>query len=263
MDAHLLSLKYGLIKDLFARRRISFFHRGTRETGDDVTLELPLDVRIEPYTMFITAGGLWSMGAFSYSQSSLPPETETGRYCSIANAVTAFNSEHPVHWVSQSPFSYDPDAAPIFRQALEDFPEGARYRPHGYDDRRHAPLHIGHDVWIGQHVQLKKGIRIGNGSVIAAGAVVTGDVEPYSIMGGVPARLIRPRFDAATVERLERVQWWQYNFTDFYDLDPAHVERFLDGLEERAASGAVRKYAPGGVTLHTIKNWLERNARRG
>lgn len=262
MAAHLLSLDFSLLKDFFARRRIFFFWRGAPGREDDAVVELPLTVRIEPYTMFITGGALWSMGAFSYSQSSLPPETETGRYCSIANAVTAFNSEHPVSWVSVSPFSYNPDAAPIFRQAIEDSPEGALYRPEAWDDRSRAPIRLGHDVWIGQHVQLKKGIRIGNGAVVAAGAVVTADVEPYAVVGGVPARLLRRRFDDATVERLERAQWWRYNFTGFHGLDPAHVGRFLDGLEERAASGTLRPYTPGAVTLRTIKGWLERGAPR-
>ena len=261
MEAHLLSLNYNLVKELFAQRRISYFRRGAPADDAGGVLELPLSVRIEPYTLFITAGGLWSMGAFSYSQSSLPPETEMGRYCSISNAVTAFNSEHPVEWVSVSPFSYDPDAAPIFRQAIEDSPLGTRYRPRHYDDRAHAPIRMGHDVWIGQHVQLKKGISIGNGAVIAAGAVVTKDVAPYAIMGGVPARLIRPRFDEATVERLERVRWWDYNFTEFYGLDPAQVGRFLDGLEERIASGVLRPYRPEPVTLRTIRDWLEKSRR--
>lgn len=263
MDARLLSLRYGLLKELFAGKRIFLFLRGAPAHEDAALLEIPLDVRIEPYTLFITGGGLWSMGAFSYSQSSLPPETETGRYCSISNAVAAFNSEHPADWVSVSPFSYNPDAAPIFRQAIEDAPRGDLYRPAAYDDRSRAPIRIGHDVWIGQHVQLKKGIRIGNGAVVAAGAVVTRDVEPYSIVGGVPARLLRRRFDDATVERLERVQWWQYNFTDFSGLDPANVARFLDGVEERLAAGELQSYTPGAVTLRTIKAWLERRARQG
>ena len=259
MDAHLLSLNYSLVKELFAQRRISWFRRGGPADDAAAVVELPLSVRIEPYTLFITAGSLWSMGAFSYSQSSLPPETEMGRYCSISNAVTAFNSEHPVKWVSVSPFSYNPDAAPIFRQALEDSPQGPRYRQKPYDDHGRAPIRMGNDVWIGQHVQLKKGISIGNGAIIGAGAVVTKDVEPYAIMGGVPARCLRMRFDEETVERLERVRWWDYNFTEFYGLDPAQPERFLDGLEERIAGGKVRPYRPEPVTLRTIRDWLEKS----
>ncbi len=258
----MLSLQYSLVKDLFVQRRICFFWRGSPGKEDAAVLEFPLTVRIEPYSMFITGGGLWSMGAFSYSQSTLPPETEVGRYCSISNAVTAFNSEHPSGWISTSPFSYNPDAAPIFRRAIEDFPKGSLYRPKEYDDRSHNSICIGNDVWIGQNVQLKKGIRIGNGAVVAAGAVVTGNVEPYSIVGGVPARLIRPRFDGKTAERLEKLQWWQYRFTDFHGLDPADIGKFLDGLEERIAKAELRKYSPTAVTLPAIRTHLERKARQ-
>lgn len=67
-----------------------------------------------------------------------------------------------------------------------------------------APIRMGNDVWIGRHVRLKKGI--GNGAVIAAGRVVTKDVEPCAVVGAVPARLIRMRFDKATVERRERLR---------------------------------------------------------
>lgn len=258
----MLSLQYSLVKDLFAQRRICFFWRGSPGKEDAAVLEFPLTVRIEPYSMFITGGGLWSMGAFSYSQSTLPPETEVGRYCSISNAVTAFNSEHPAGWISTSPFSYNPDAAPIFRQAIEDSSKGDLYRPKVYDDRSRMPIRIGNDVWIGQNVQLKKGIHIGDGAVVAAGAVVTGNVKPYSIVGGVPARLIRPRFDDKTVKRLEKLQWWQYRFTDFHGLDPADIEKFLDGLEERIAKSALQKYSPTAVTLATIRKHLEYKARQ-
>ena len=118
----MFSLQYSLIKDLFAQWHIFFVWRGSPGNEDAAVLEVPSTIRLEPYSMFITGGGLWSMGAFSYSQSTLPLETEAGRYCSIANSVTAFNSEHPVDWVSTSPFSYNPDAAPIFGQAIQDSP---------------------------------------------------------------------------------------------------------------------------------------------
>lgn len=258
----MLSLPYSLVSDLFARLKISFFWRGAPEKEHAAELTFSEAIRIEPYTMFITGGGLWSMGAFSYSQSTLPVETEVGRYCSIANAVTAFNSEHPVEWISTSPFSYNPDAAPLFRQAVEDSPHRDAYRPCQYDDRSRAPIRIGNDVWIGQHVQLKKGISIGNGAVVAAGAVVTGNVAPYAVVGGVPARLIRRRFDDDTVKRLESAQWWRYRFTDFYGLDPSDVKKFLDGLEKRIAGGDLHKYSPEAVTVFTIKKHLECKARR-
>ena len=69
---------------------------------------------------------------------------------------------------------------------------------------------IGHDVWIGRGVVLQGGVRIGNGAVIAANAVVTKDVPPYTIVGGSPAKFIRYRFDAKTIARMEKIRWWEW-----------------------------------------------------
>lgn len=68
---------------------------------------------------------------------------------------------------------------------------------------------IENDVWIGEGVIIKSGVRIGTGAVVAMGAVVTNDVEPYSIVGGVPAKLIRKRFDESTVIHLLDSKWWE------------------------------------------------------
>lgn len=257
----MLSLRFSLVREIFAHNRINFFWRSFPGKDHEAVLEFLVNIRIEPYTMFITAGGLWSMGAFSYSQSSLPLETQVGRYCSIANAVTTFNSEHPVNWLSTSPFSYNPDAAPIFTQAIEDASMSDTYCLKVYDDKSHAPIYIGNDVWIGQHVQLKKGIKIGDGAVVAAGAVVCGDVEPYTVVGGVPAKIIRQRFDSKTVKRLNQLQWWRFQFTDFHDLDIRKVDKFLDGLESKIERKDLQIYDPEAVTIITIKNFLEHKAQ--
>ena len=69
---------------------------------------------------------------------------------------------------------------------------------------------IGNDVWIGDNVFIKRGVHIGDGAVIGASAVVAKDVPPYAIMAGVPARLLRYRFDEATCQRLLNTAWWRY-----------------------------------------------------
>jgi acetyltransferase-like isoleucine patch superfamily enzyme len=66
---------------------------------------------------------------------------------------------------------------------------------------------IGHDVWIGHGVIVLPGVTVGDGAVLAAGAVATKDVAPYTIVGGVPARLIRQRFPRAIADRLQRIAW--------------------------------------------------------
>lgn len=69
---------------------------------------------------------------------------------------------------------------------------------------------IGNDVWIGFEAVIMAGVHIGNGAIIGARAVVTKDVAPYTIVGGVPARAIRKRFDDATISRLEGLRWWDW-----------------------------------------------------
>ena len=70
---------------------------------------------------------------------------------------------------------------------------------------------IGNDVWIGYEAVIMAGVHIGNGAIIAARAVVTKDVPPYTIVGGVPARPIKKRFDEETIRKLETLQWWDWS----------------------------------------------------
>ena len=95
-----------------------------------------------------------------------------------------------------------------------------------FEWRRAHPVTIGHDVWIGHSATIMPDVTIGNGAVIASGAVVTKDVEPYSIVGGVPAKPIRGRFSDEVVEKLEHLKWWDWSrqelearFLDFRNLD--------------------------------------------
>lgn len=72
-------------------------------------------------------------------------------------------------------------------------------------------MRIGNDVWIGCGVIVMPGVSIGDGAVVGAGAIVTKDVEPYSVVSGVPARLMRYRFDRETIETLESLDWWDWD----------------------------------------------------
>ena len=127
--------------------------------------------------------------------------TTIGKFCSIA-AMTRINpGNHPMQRASQSHFTY---------RASAYFP--GEQDEHGFFAwRRSHPVVIGHDVWIGHGAIVLPGRTIGTGAVVAAGAVVTKDVSPYTIVGGNPARPIRPRFPHAVAERLQRLAWWDWS----------------------------------------------------
>ena len=76
--------------------------------------------------------------------------------------------------------------------------------------QRHGSITIGNDVWIGYEAVILSGVTIGDGAIIGTRAVVTKDIPPYTIVGGVPAKPIRRRFDEETVARLEELRWWDW-----------------------------------------------------
>lgn len=124
-----------------------------------------------------------------------------GRFCSIAcGARFLFNSaNHTQRSLSTYPF-------PIFWG--EEWGIGKSEVASAWDNK--GDIVIGNDVWIGYEAVVLAGVRIGDGAIVAARSVVTRDVPPYAVVGGVPARVIRRRFDDATVERLLRLRWWDW-----------------------------------------------------
>ncbi len=140
-----------------------------------------------------------SIGDYTYIETGCRISHATiGRYCSIAPYTLVGLAEHPTErFVSTHPIFYQ--HAPNYGY---DFVPTDVYR--GVNSTT-----VGNDVWIGAGSCIKGGISLGDGAVIGAGAVVTKDVEPYAIYGGVPARLIRYRFDPQTVEFLLKFRWWE------------------------------------------------------
>lgn len=124
----------------------------------------------------------------------IPRGTKFGNYCSVAEGVTIFRANHPLNKFTTHPIFYNPIFGYVNSDKLE--------RP---------KISIGHDVWLGYNsVILPTVEKIGNGSVVGAGSVVTKDVEPYSIVAGNPARHIRFRFNQKTILELEKSKWFNF-----------------------------------------------------
>ncbi|RBI58770.1 acetyltransferase [halophilic archaeon] len=96
--------------------------------------------------------------------------------------------------------------------------------------RADQPVELGHDVWIGHGATVLPGVSVGDGAVVAAGAVVTRDVDPYDIVGGVPAEPIGRRFDEETARRVRATEWWHWDHETLTDCIDAFrdMETFLD-----------------------------------
>jgi hypothetical protein len=153
-----------------------------------------------------------------------------------------------MEWVSTSSFTYD-GTFPLFKEANEK--DGGYFKPakRPVFERR---IVIGNDVWIGADVTIKPGITIGTGSVIAASSLIVKDVPPYSVIGGNPGKVIKPRFDSRTVNLLLTSEWWNYKFTDFAGMDVKDPVRFCNELEVKVRSGEIKKYFPDKLILSNV-----------
>jgi len=121
--------------------------------------------------------------------------SQIGAFCSIASDVVIGGGHHPTEWVGTSQVFYEGGGQFKGRFAKLKRPPVKKTR-------------ILNDVWIGQRALIAQGVTIGNGAVIGMGSVVTKDVPDYAIVGGVPAKLIRYRFDENTIEELLNSAWW-------------------------------------------------------
>lgn len=183
------------------------------------------------------------VGRYTYGYETLlkhcPLATSIGRYCSI-NESACIWTNHPMgyittHPILDYPLFYGWEAFESRKKYIQQYGTNFHNAPCEYSHLRdEREVVIGNDVWIGANVILLPGVKIGDGAVIAAGAVVTKDVEAYAVVGGVPAKVIKYRFTKAEIETLERIKWWEWpveeierNIELFYQS-----EKFLQKVKE-------------------------------
>lgn len=167
-----------------------------------------------------------TVGDFTYFERHAEAiYTVIGKFCSIAANSRINALEHPLERATTHKVSYRPNE--YFRYLGVDT---------GFLERRRAKkVTIGNDVWIGHGAVVMPSVKIGDGAVVGANAVVTRDVAPYQVVAGVPARPLRPRFAAAVAERLLRMAWWDWPVETLFeaipDMQALSIEAFLDKWE--------------------------------
>lgn len=159
---------------------------------------------------------------------SVAHDVEIGAFCAISWNVSMGGDNHDYKQPTIHPFYYNSSFA------IEDDPMLKKQQD--ILEAQEEPCKIGNDVWIGCHVIINRGVTIGNGACIGAGSVVTHDVPPYAVVVGVPARIIKYRFEQDIIDRLEKIQWWNWNrmvLRKYKDLFKQHVnDALLKQMEE-------------------------------
>lgn len=131
---------------------------------------------------------------------------KVGRYCSIGDEVSVICGAHPVsEFISTHPAFYSTSNFSGLSFVVED-----KFTEFKHTEKNYL-ITVENDVWIGSRVSILQGVTIGNGAVVAAGAVVVNDVEPFEVVGGVPAKKIKKRFSDEEIAILQSVKWWDWN----------------------------------------------------
>lgn len=147
--------------------------------------------------------------------------TRIENFTSIGSNVTVINTTHPTQkFVSTSPVFFS-----VLKQASFSYVKKQKFQEQIYIDKNEkVSVFIGNDVWIGENVTILGGIKINDGAIIGANSLVTKDVPSYAIVGGIPAKIIRYRFNDGDIDFLKKIEWW--------NKDEKWIKRHADYFED-------------------------------
>ena len=152
-------------------------------------------------------------------------EIRFGNFCSIAgNLQLLFRGSHMTRWVSTYPFQ------PMWKMdvPLHDLP-------------LKSSIKVGNDVWIAENVKIRQGVTIGDGVVIAQESFVTGNIPPYALVGGNPAKIIRMRFSEKQISELLKISWWNWEDEEIKKVVPFMMSYDIDGFIKKCNEILVNK----------------------
>ncbi|MDD3304287.1 MAG: DapH/DapD/GlmU-related protein [Clostridia bacterium] len=147
-------------------------------------------------------------------ETIIDSNSKIGKFCSIAPQVYIGPGNHPLSYVSTHPFLYDTNWSEKLKCNVQKHEEISK------------DTMIGNDVWIGTRAIILAGVNVSDGSIVAAGAVVTKDIPPYSIVAGIPAKVIGYRFEEEIIDKIKEIKWWDWpeeklrkNYNNFFKID--------------------------------------------
>ncbi|PWA09992.1 CatB-related O-acetyltransferase [Flavobacterium laiguense] len=200
-----------MIKKIVKKLKVKFFSK-------------PQKIITYFFTKDFFLGKKYLIGDFTYGCPNVIFENNDanlciGKFCSIAEHVTIFlGGNHRTDWVSTYPFN-----------VLNDyFPDASSIKGH---PATKGDVVIGNDVWIGRGAVIMSGVKIGNGAVVAAYALVTNDIGDYEIWGGNPAKLLKKRFDEETISKLQKLKWWDWEIKEIIENVEHLCSNNIDNLK--------------------------------
>jgi acetyltransferase-like isoleucine patch superfamily enzyme len=188
-----------------------------------------IDSNLEGYNYLFGKGRLVKskLGRFTYIQyGSNISNTNIGRFCCIGPNVLIAHGEHPTGLLSMHPLFYESS----YIREIPSLTERPLFNSH-------KEVNIGSDVWIGANCYIRDGVTIGDGAVIGTGAVVTKDIPPYSIAVGIPATIIKMRYDEELVKNLLEVKWWNWEISRIFENKEFFQNKFTQEILERMCKG--------------------------